>query len=643
MTRKISQIGWLIAAVVLTVCVPRVAKAEVKPIEPELLGGDYQIKTKENLYWFANEVNNGNVSISAKLIADIVVNENLLTDKIDNDGNVQSGKTVDSWILIGYYKSASDCKKFTGTFDGQGHTISGLYFNDSNQMCVGLFGYIGNSGFVKNVGVKDSYFKGKQLIGGVCGENEGALSNCYSIANVSGTYDIGGICGYNNGTINNCYNTGNISGAVNDVGGVCGQNCSAKISNCYNTGNVSGKSLVGGVCGLNNKTTDIPIIENCYYLKAEGLSKGVGHNGSGTVTNVEEKTAEEFTSGSVAWLLNENATDGSTTPENTTPWLQNIGVDASPVLKANTANDVCPVVVKYGDDYRNDNSHSYSELATNADAGIHNLYSYHCTKCNADNKKVIKDLTKDGDDDIEIIKNGTEPWKTSSLINLTAATYYDAPVEFVTTGGVTFKFTRTADVKWATLCLPYKITTRDYTAKCKFYKLNSVGENEIVLGELFGEIVAGTPVFVKSDNDFDVDFSITANTEVEMTTAPKDQSATDGTLIGTFKEKELTTGANANDLFIKENYMWRVGKVNKTMKVRPFRAYIEASSASGGAPAPKLSIVVDGEATAISDALDTLNDTNAEYYDMSGRRISSLQKGVNIIRSGNKTRKVIIK
>ena len=285
-----------------------------------------------------------------------------------------------------------------------------------------------------------------------------------------------------------------------------------------------------------------------------------------------------------------------------------------------------------------------STLSENPDAEYTNLYSYICDYCNAaePGHKAIKKLTKDDDADIEIKQDGTEPWKTTSHINLTDAKYYDAPLEFTAAGGVTFKFTRTADVKWATLCLPYKITTSNYTDKCKFYKLNSVGENEIVLGELSGEIVAGTPVFVKSDNDFDVDFSITANTEVEMTTAPKDQSATGGTLIGTFKEKELTTGANANDLFIKENYMWSVGKVNKTMKVKPFRAYI-GEAVSGGAPAPKLSIVIDGEATAISDALDTLNDTNAEYYDMSGRRISSLQKGVNIIRSGNKTRKVIIK
>ncbi|MFS6554082.1 hypothetical protein VPJ68_00985, partial [Parabacteroides distasonis] len=102
----------------------------------------------------------------------------------------------------------------------------------------------------------------------------------------------------------------------------------------------------------------------------------------------------------------------------------------------------------------------------------------------------------------------------------------------------------------------------------------------------------------------------------------------------------LTTADNSNCLFLKKDNMWSVTQANKTMTVKPFRAYIVPATPSG---APQRSIAVDSETTAISDALDTLNDANAEYYDMSGRRISSLQKGVNIIRSGNKTRKVIIK
>ncbi|MBO4963326.1 MAG: hypothetical protein J6C65_00105, partial [Prevotella sp.] len=118
------------------------------------------------------------------------------------------------------------------------------------------------------------------------------------------------------------------------------------------------------------------------------------------------------------------------------------------------------------------------------------------------------------------------------------------------------------------------------------------------------------------------------------------QTADKGKLVGTFNTMTLTKDDNGKCLFIKNNNMWSVTQANKDMTVKPFRAYIVPDTPIS---APKLSIAIDGEATAISDALDTLNDTNAEYYDINGRRISSLQKGVNIIKSGNRTRKVIIK
>lgn len=125
-----------------------------------------------------------------------------------------------------------------------------------------------------------------------------------------------------------------------------------------------------------------------------------------------------------------------------------------------------------------------------------------------------------------------------------------------------------------------------------------------------------------------------------MIQTPKEQTANGNRLVGAFNTVELTMDDNSNCLFLKNDNMWSVMQANKIMTVKPFRAYIVPATSSG---APQRSITIDGEATAISDALDTLNDANAEYYDMSGRRISSLQKGVNIIRSGNKTRKVIIK
>ena len=142
------------------------------------------------------------------------------------------------------------------------------------------------------------------------------------------------------GTIENCYNTGDVSGtgtrtdASGHAGGVCGCNDYGTIENCYNTGEVSGTGTStdgagydGGVCGWNTGT-----IENCYFLFGTG-DKAVSIN-SGTVDNVEEKSAEAFASGEVAWLLNE--------PQTEKPWGQ--GSNGLPVLKGNLPDGVTSYV-----------------------------------------------------------------------------------------------------------------------------------------------------------------------------------------------------------------------------------------------------------------------------------------------------------
>ena len=111
-------------------------------------------------------------------------------------------------------------------------------------------------------------------------------------------------------------------------------------------------------------------------------------------------------------------------------------------------------------------------------------------------------------------------------------------------------------------------------------------------------------------------------------------------LAGTFAGEVLT----AQGYFIAKDKFYSVADYSaQGVKVSPFRAYITASGTGNRAAA--LGIVVDGSTTGIdaTDTIDTLNNANAEYYDMSGRRIDGLQKGINIIKIGNKTRKVIVK
>ena len=245
---------------------------------PALDNGYYKITNQWQLYWFANQVNNkGKTNINAKLINNITINSGVL-----NNGELNTNPSTPfaEWTPMG-----TNTKPFTGTFDGNNKTISGLYFNDSGKDDVGLFGCVGTNGTVKDVTLADSYVSGNNSVGGICGYNDGGiLQNCHNAGRVSGTGDYtGGVCGENHsGTLENSYNTGKVSGTGNLTGGVCGQNGNnSTVKLCYNTGEVSGtRDAVGGVCGVNLTT-----VNGCYNTgKVSGNNQvgGVcGNNESG--------------------------------------------------------------------------------------------------------------------------------------------------------------------------------------------------------------------------------------------------------------------------------------------------------------------------------------------------------------------------
>ena len=250
------------------------ASAAITLSEPNEINGVYQISTKEELYWFADKVNNNNAnygSANAVLTADIVVN----TGVLDSNGELNTGTFTD-WTPIGWYDYNNYVDySYTGIFDGQGHTISGLYFNDTSVNLVGLFGYLGSGCEIKNVGVIDSYFRGMNGVGGVCGRNYyGTITGCYNTGTVSGRdMQVGGVCGDSFGTITGSYNTGKVSGS-SYVGGVCGANCGGTIIGSYNTGTVSGSgNCVGGVCGYD---TDNGTITGCYNTGTVTGERSVG-------------------------------------------------------------------------------------------------------------------------------------------------------------------------------------------------------------------------------------------------------------------------------------------------------------------------------------------------------------------------------
>ena len=292
--------------------------------EPEQVNGVYQIENAGQLYWFAALVNteeNGtypNTSANAVLTKDIVVNENVLTESGELASDTSGFRT---WTPIGNYGS-----KYAGKFDGQGHTVSGLYFND-NYYQVGLFSYV-DSGTISNVGVIDSYLKSSDtwgVAGGICGTNlSGTIENCYSSGRIYGEDSSGGISGTNHGIIKNCYNISTLEGGNgkigSGVGGICGYNTGI-IENCHSVGkieNVVGYN--GGLCGYNCDT-----IKNSYFNSDVYAGDYIGiYNGAGTIENVSAKTTAEFASGEVCYLLNGDQTKIA--------FYQTIGKDDYPVL-----------------------------------------------------------------------------------------------------------------------------------------------------------------------------------------------------------------------------------------------------------------------------------------------------------------------
>ena len=238
----------------------------------------YLIANGAQLARFASMVNGGQTSINGKLTADILLNN---TEGWENWNESTEG--LNSWTPIG-----SGGQPFTGTLDGDGHSVSGIYINSTADY-QGLVGYLGGGGTLQNLGVKASYIKGGYYVGGVCGGKRGTVTNCYNSGTVAGSNQVGGVCGLNFGNVTNCYNTGSVTG-TNNVGGVCG-------------GNYDGT------------------VTNCYYLT--GTATG-GINGSDAAGQAEAKTKTEFQSGEVAWLL-QGEQEGQV-------WGQTIGTDDYPVL-----------------------------------------------------------------------------------------------------------------------------------------------------------------------------------------------------------------------------------------------------------------------------------------------------------------------
>ena len=228
--------------------------------------------------------------------------------------------------------------------------------------------------------------------------------------------------------------------------------------------------------------------------------------------------------------------------------------------------------------------------------------------------------------------SGSLGWQIM-IVNLTDDSY----ISDLATGTVdAISYTRAMTSNWGTLVLPYPLTlTGD--EPYRLYAIDNMTGDELVLKQLNGEVAAGTPCVVKRNG-----------TESELTFGPNfaelnmvinDQPMDGMNFSGTYWTKDVTNGyIIAKDCFWNVEKLKGVGSVT-AVKVRPFRAWLDGTSAK--APA-RLSMRIDGSTTGI-DAIDALNDAEAEYYDLSGKRLDEPQKGVNIVRmKSGKTKKIII-
>ncbi len=190
----------------------------------------------------------------------------------------------------GFVPLGDSTTAFTGTFDGLGHTIAGLYVNRPATDYVGFFGYTQNSSVIQNVGLIDVDVTGQNYVGGLVGANDsnGAVSNSYSTGNVTGDSFIGGLVGVSaHGTINNSYSTSTVTGNLM-VGGLVGYNYGGSISNSYSTGVVnSSGDYVGSLVGVNKYNGTISNSYSTGSVSGRNYLGGlVGENGDfSTVSN----------------------------------------------------------------------------------------------------------------------------------------------------------------------------------------------------------------------------------------------------------------------------------------------------------------------------------------------------------------------
>mgnify|MGYP000681905226 CR=1 FL=1 len=205
-------------------------------------------------------------------------------------------------------------------------------------------------------------------------------------------------------------------------------------------------------------------------------------------------------------------------------------------------------------------------------------------------------------------------------------------------------YSRTLTSEWGSLCLPIGIDL-DHNADFTAYSLNRLSDDMVELTKLSGTLAANTPVIIRRKINAD-NLNVSASGTITANLSSSDSPSHELKLIGTYCKK-IFTSADTDCFVLKGDKLMNPAKVlelslAKTVGIKPYRAYMTFADSVEGSSAKAYSLCIDSETTDI-DIIHDISTDNAEYYDLSGRRVGNLQKGINIVKRGGKTIKVIIR
>ena len=610
------------------------------------------------------------------------------------DGN---GKTITNLYInasqnnVGLFGCTSEGTIKNLTFEYANVTNTGVFTGI-------LVGYPDASN-LRNIKISNTcQIKGGKETGGIAGDFDGNAYNCVNYATVQGNNRVGGLFGYcsvENSSITTCANYGNVTATSTDAGGLVGYFISGTIQDCANYGDVKGTERVAGMAGYVSKgkiqnvfnygnisatnSTDAGMAfgnsDNgttegmvAYYsgakLNANGQEitiKAFG-NGKPSEDNATGFTEAQLKSGEVAWLLN-----GSTSVPaegSTLAWYQKLGEDGDeyPVLTPSNGNTV------YNNYYTCVDKQVYMNIFSNTEADVHEKYDEHakgtetllanglysspCQRCQT-NLMYIKDFCGIDGNDLDLTANTDGSYTAAEPVDINDNAAYDSPVDFT---APTLNYTRNfGGTNWTTWYVPFELTlTPELCQKYAFSRINNVhqyddnndGKADRTIVESFNQtegvtLKANYPYLVRALTDADKAMTITL-TEVKLAKAESKHiecMSMDYTYTFTGIYNEMGEGGNtANSPLSLFDYT--VG--NKWLNFHSLpaqRHYLVITPRDGSAPtsAPArvlLQVIGDETATGIVN-IYSHDKRSSETYDLSGRRVSSNQRGL-LIKNGKK-------